>query len=121
MITTPCEHCRKRLPVRVSTDGMGQTIDVPDPCQCEDARWRRGECVECGSPVQWKNRKRLPRKRCPRHLRHHVQRKKEEWARQNPEYFREWERKRRRRDARYRLRQLEYSRRYREQMRRVRS
>ena len=68
---TPCEYCRKGRRVHIETDGMGGTIDRVEPCDCEDARWRRSECVECGVHVPRKNPNRLGRKRCPKHYREH--------------------------------------------------
>ena len=63
--TVPCEWCGKKLRLEVDTDGMGGTVECVESCQCEDARWRRGECVDCGRAVPngdtWPHAKRCPR------------------------------------------------------------
>ena len=59
-----CPHCTAKLRVQVDTDGHGGLVEDVTPCQCEGARWRRGECADCGRGGL-RNGRRLGKKRCP--------------------------------------------------------
>ena len=70
MTSLPCQHCGRALWIRIETDGQGGTLETGRAlCPCPDARWRRGQCVDCGRVVS----NPVPRpfthgmKRCPEH------------------------------------------------------
>lgn len=120
-MTTPCPHCPARLPVTFDTDGAGHVVESVERCDCEGARWRRGECVELGCTVSGLRRgQRLGKKRCPKHWREHERRRKRRYEREryheDPEYRALIHRKFRQRyhgSPRFRLERIRYCREYR--------
>ena len=42
-------------------------MESTELCGCKDARWRRGECVDCGRPTGPRKGPALGKQRCPEH------------------------------------------------------